>query len=55
MTNCKDLLAQELKTLYPDVTDIELRQMTDNLVEFYTIAVKVLQGNEENSVDDENF
>ena len=57
MTSCKDLLAQELKTLYPDVTDIELRQMTDNLVEFYTIAVKVFlkDETEEFVVDDKNF
>lgn len=34
MANCKDLLAQELKILYPDVTDLELKQMTDNLIEF---------------------
>lgn len=55
MKNCKDLLAQELKTLYPDVTDLELRQMTNNLVEFYTIATEVLQADEEDGVDDKNF
>lgn len=55
MKNCKDLLTQELKTLYPDVTDLELRQMTNNLIEFYTIAVEVLQEDEEDSIDDETF
>ena len=40
MTNCKDLLAKELSILYPDVTDIELNEMTNNLIDFYTTAVK---------------
>lgn len=60
MNNGKDLLAQELKILYPDVTDLELRQMTNNLVDFYTIATKVIMVDEtENTkefvVDDKNF
>ena len=40
MTNCKDLLAKELSILYPDVTDIELNEMTNNLIDFFTTAVK---------------
>jgi len=60
MNNGKDLLAQELKLLYPDVTDLELRQITDNLIDFYTIATKVaLEDETENTkefvVDDKNF
>lgn len=57
MTNCKDLLAQELKTLYPGVTDIELNEMTSNLIDFYTTAVKVALKDEtkEFVVDDKNF
>lgn len=57
MTNCKDLLAQELKILYPDVTDIELNEMTSNLIDFYTTAVKVFlrDETEEFVVDDKNF
>lgn len=60
MNNGKDLLAQELKILYPDVTDLELRQMTNNLIDFYTIAAKVIMVDEtENTkefvVDDKNF
>ena len=42
MTNCKDLLAKELSILYPDVTDIELNEMTNNLIDFYITAVKVV-------------
>ena len=60
MTNCKDLLAKELSILYPDVTDIELNEMTNNLIDFFTTAVKsVLEGEttdaKEFVVDDNNF
>lgn len=34
-------LKNELSILYPDVTDIELNEMTSNLIDFYTTAVKV--------------
>ncbi len=60
MKNCKELLAQELKILYPDFTDIELKNMTDNLIDFYTTAVKVVlndkkTNSEEFDIDDKNF
>lgn len=60
MTNGKELLTQELKILYPDVTDLELRQMTNNLIDFYTIAAKVALEEENEDikefvVDDKNF
>ena len=42
MINCKDLLAKELSVLYPEVTDIELNEMTNNLIDFYITAVKVV-------------
>ena len=53
-------LKKELSILYPDVTDIELNEMTNNLIDFYTIIVKsVLEdGNQETKelvVDDKNF
>ena len=35
-------LAYELSILYPDVTDIELNEMTTNLINFYKIAVEVV-------------
>lgn len=60
MTNCKDLLAKKLSVLYPEVTDIELNEMTNNLIDFFTTAVKsVLEGEttdaKEFVVDDNNF
>ena len=60
MTNCKDLLAKELSILYPDVTDIELNEMTSNLIDFYTTTVKAVMEDEtpdakELVVDDKNF
>lgn len=60
MTNCKDLLAKELSILYPDVTDIELNEITSNLIDFYTTAVKAVMEDEtpdakEFVVDDKNF
>jgi hypothetical protein len=35
-------LKNELSILYPDVTDIELNEMTSNLIDFYTMAVKAV-------------
>ena len=60
MTNCKDLLAKELSILYPDVTDIELNEMTNNLIDFFTTVVKSVLEDEtpdakEFVVDDNNF
>lgn len=40
MTDSKELLAQELSILYPDVTDVELNQMTEKLIELFTIGAK---------------
>lgn len=42
MTNAYNQLKKELSVLYPDVTDIELNEMTNNLIDFYTTAVKVV-------------
>ena len=42
MTNTYDQLKKELSILYPDVTDIELTEMTDNLINFYKIAVEAV-------------
>ncbi|MBO5442272.1 MAG: hypothetical protein J6A33_00625 [Alphaproteobacteria bacterium] len=60
MTDTYNQLKKELSILYPDVTDIELNEMTSNLIDFYTIIVKsVLEdGNQETKelvVDDKNF
>ena len=60
MTNTYDQLKKELSVLYPDVTDIELNEMTNNLIDFYTTVVKtVLEGEtsdrKEFVVDENNF
>ena len=57
MTNTYNQLKKELSILYPDVTDIELSEMTNNLIDFYTTAVKSVWEDEtkEFVVDDKNF
>lgn len=60
MTNTYNQLKKELSILYPDVTDIELNEMTNNLIDFYTTAVKAVMEDEtpdakEFVVDDNNF
>ena len=60
MTNTYNQLKDELSVLYPDVTDIELIEITNNLIAFYTTAVKVVLENENQDskefvVDDKNF
>ena len=42
MTDTYNQLKDELSVLYPDVTDIELNEMTNNLIAFYTTAVKAI-------------
>lgn len=42
MSNAYIQLKNELSILYPDVTDIELNEMTSNLIDFYTTAVKAV-------------
>ena len=49
MTNCKDLLTKELSVLYPDFTDEELNEATINLRDFYTLVIKVVLENQENT------
>lgn len=60
MLNEFERLKSELSVLYPDVTDIELNEMTNNLIAFYTTAVKAIledenQETKEFVVDDKNF
>lgn len=56
MSNTYNQLKNELSILYPDVTDIELNEMTNNLIDFYTTAVKgVLEDDaKEFAADDKN-
>lgn len=42
MTDTHNQLKDELSILYPNVTDIELTEMTDNLINFYKIAVEAV-------------
>lgn len=42
MTDTYTQLKKELSILYPGVTDIELNEMTSNLIDFYTTAVKAV-------------
>lgn len=56
MTKEYTQLKNELSILYPDVTDIELNEMTSNLINFYTAAVKAVLEDEtkELATDDKN-
>lgn len=47
MTNAYNQLKKELSVLYPDITDIELNEMTMNLIDFYITAVKVVLKDED--------
>ena len=40
MLNEYERLKSELSVLYPDVKDIELNEMTDNLIKFFTVGIK---------------
>ncbi len=42
MTDTYSLLKNELKVYYPDVTDAELNEITNRLVDFYTIGAKAV-------------
>lgn len=60
MTNTYNQLKNELSVLYPDVTDIELNEITNNLIDFFTNAAKSVleddnQDQKELVVDDKNF
>lgn len=42
MIDTYSLLKKELKVYYPDVTDAELDEITNRLVDFYTIGAKAV-------------
>lgn len=42
MTDTFSKIKEELSLYYPDVTDIELTEMANNLMDFYTTAVKAV-------------
>ena len=60
MKSAYNQLNIELSILYPDVTDSELNEITNNLIDFFTTAVKSVleednQDQKELVVDDKNF
>ena len=60
MNDTYNQLKNELSVLYPDVTDIELNEITNNLIDFFTTVVKSVleddnQDQKELVVDDKNF
>lgn len=42
MSNAYIQLKNELLILYPGVTDIELNEITNNLIDFFTTATKII-------------
>lgn len=55
MTDTYKQLKNELSVLYPDTTDSELNEITYNLIDFYTIAVKTFLRNENIEVESTNI
>ena len=57
MSNAYIQLKNELSILYPDVTDIELNEITSNLIDFYTTAVKAVleDDTKEFAIDGKNY
>ena len=51
MTDTYSQLKNELSVLYPGVTDAELNEMTDGLVEFFVTGTKAFYENEKNLIN----
>ena len=45
-------LKDELSVLYPGVTDTELNEMTNNLIDYYKTAIKVVLRDEFNKIEE---
>jgi len=43
MTDTYNQLKNELKVLYPDVTETELKEMTDNLIDLFRLATEIIK------------
>lgn len=54
MTDTYSLLKNELKVYYPDVTDAELNEITDRLINFFVVGAKAIYETEK-AVVSENF
>ena len=50
MIDTYNQLKDELSIIYPDVTDVELNEMTNNLINFYKIAVETILEQEKQDV-----
>ena len=50
MSDTYKQLKNELSILYPDVTDVELNEMTSNLINFYKIAVETVLEQEKQEI-----
>lgn len=56
MTNTFEQLKNELKVLYPDITEEELTKATKNLIDFFTIGTKIIQKvNKSNPIPKSNY
>lgn len=51
MTDTYSQLKDELSVLYPGVTDAELSEITDGLVEFFVTGTKAFYENEKNLIN----
>lgn len=51
MNDTYDLLKNELRVYYPDVTDDELNEMTDKLIEAFTIGAKAIYEMEKSQIN----
>ena len=52
MTDTYNQLKDELSVLYPGVTDTELNEMTNNLIDYYKTAIKVVLKDEFNKIEE---
>ena len=52
MTDTYNQLKDELSVLYPGVTDTELNEMTNNLIDYYKTAIKVVLRDEFNKIEE---
>lgn len=50
MKNAFNELKEELRAWYPDITDIELNEATNRLIEFFSISAKAVY--EAKKIDD---
>lgn len=52
MTDTYNQLKDELSVLYPGIKDLELNEMTSNLIDYYKTAIKVVLRDEFNKIEE---